>query len=95
MRRYSGKTEYIQKIKQIKDDEIIIRILSFFSPRERFVITYRYGFFYNEILTLDEIGKNFGVTRQGIEIILRKCESKLRHSSKIRGLIKNYNHVMN
>ena len=90
MRRDSGKTEYIEKIKQIRDNEIIIKLLTFFTPQVRFVITYRYGFFYNEILTFDEIGKKFGLTKQAIEIILRKCESKLRRSNKIRGLLKSY-----
>ncbi len=51
------------------------------DDRERDVIKMRFGVGYNQSLTLDEIGKRFGLTRERIRQIEKQALQKIRESS--------------
>jgi RNA polymerase primary sigma factor len=57
-------------------------LLGELSEREAGVITMRYGLADGRPMTLDEIGKVYGVTRERIRQIESKTMSKLRHPSR-------------
>jgi RNA polymerase primary sigma factor len=56
------------------------------SEREAGVITMRYGLTDGKPMTLDEIGRVYGVTRERIRQIEAKTMSKLRHPSRAQAL---------
>jgi len=56
------------------------------TPREREVLSLRFGIDGDEVLTLEEIGNRFGVTRERIRQIEARALSKLRHPSRAQGL---------
>jgi len=56
------------------------------TDRERKVIELRFGLIDGNVLTLEEIGKQFDLTRERIRQIEAKALKKLRHNSKIRSL---------
>jgi RNA polymerase primary sigma factor len=56
------------------------------SEREAGVITMRYGLTDGKPMTLDEIGRVYGVTRERIRQIEAKTMSKLRHPSRALAL---------
>ncbi len=60
--------------------ENIDKALSVLSPREREVITMRFGIGYETPSTLDEIGKRFGLTRERIRQIEKGALKKLKRS---------------
>ncbi len=66
--------------------EAIIEILEKLSPREAKVLMMRFGVGMNSDHTLEEIGKQFNVTRERIRQIEAKALRKLRHPSIIRVL---------
>ena len=74
--------EVIAKLQ--KDD--VKAVLSTLSPRERAVIEERYGLVDGRAKTLDEIGKQFNLTRERIRQIEAKALKKLRHPSRSRVL---------
>jgi len=57
-------------------------VLDTLSEREAGVISMRYGLTDGEEMTLDQIGKVYGVTRERIRQIESKTMSKLRHPSR-------------
>ena len=57
------------------------------TEREIKVIKARFGFDDNKIMTLEEVGKMFGVTRERIRQIERKALRKLKHPKRSRELI--------
>lgn len=57
-----------------------------FSKRELEVLTLRYGLDGNFPLTLGEIGKKFGITRQAVEMSHANALKKLRKSSYLNNL---------
>ena len=57
-------------------------VLDTLSEREAGVISMRFGLTTGEQLTLDEIGKVYGVTRERIRQIESKTLDKLRHRSR-------------
>jgi len=66
------------------------KILSELSYREKIVVEMRYGLWDNRPRTLDEVGKEFNVTRERVRQIEAKALSKLRHpkrSRKLRGYL--------
>jgi len=67
--------------------EQILRILNTLTPRERRVIQLRFGLDDGRGRTLDEVGVEFGVTRERIRQIERQALNKLRHPSRSRTLI--------
>ena len=66
--------------------EAINRLLSSLTPREEKVIRMRYGFDDNLPKTLEEVGLEFGVTRERIRQIESKAIRRLRHPARIKQL---------
>lgn len=61
-------------------------ILDTLNPREKKVIELRYGMRDSRIRTLEEVGKEFGVTRERIRQIEAKALRKLRHPARSKKL---------
>lgn len=66
--------------------EHLKEILDSLPPREAMVIRLRYGFDDGHPRTLEEVGKEFGVTRERIRQIEAKALRKLRHPSRSKKL---------
>ena len=66
--------------------EQLIEILDTLTPREEMVIRLRYGIDDGHPRTLEEVGKEFGVTRERIRQIEAKALRKLRHPSRSKKL---------
>ncbi len=66
--------------------EQIRNVLSELSDRERRVLILRFGLEDGRARTLEEVGKEFGVTRERIRQIEAKALRKLRHPSRSRKL---------
>jgi RNA polymerase primary sigma factor len=64
----------------------IERILESLHPREAGVIRSRFGLGDGVQKTLDQIGEEFGVTRERIRQIEQKTMSKLKHPSRSQNL---------
>ena len=62
--------------------EQLRKVLDGLADRERKVITLRFGLEDGHPCTLEEVGKEFGVTRERIRQIESKTLSKLRHPSR-------------
>ena len=56
------------------------------TPREKQVITLRFGFGTNDPLTLAEVGDYMVLTRERIRQIEAKALKKLRHNPRLRHL---------
>lgn len=70
--------------------ENLYEMLDFLTPRERKIIIMRFGLDGGEIHTLEEVGKEFGVTRERVRQIEAKTLEKLRtHPSADK--IKHFN----
>ncbi len=66
--------------------EQIDDVLSSLTPRERQVLRFRFGLEDGRSRTLEEVGKEFNVTRERIRQIEAKALRKLRHPSRSRRL---------
>jgi RNA polymerase primary sigma factor len=64
----------------------IEEVFSTLSPREQQVLELRFGLEDGRSRTLEEVGKEFNVTRERIRQIEAKALSKLRHPSRSRKL---------
>ena len=69
--------------------EQLISVLNTLHEREREVLKLRFGFDDGRARTLEEVGKQFDVTRERIRQIEAKALRKLRHPSRSR-VIKDY-----
>jgi RNA polymerase primary sigma factor len=69
--------------------EQLSRVLESLSERERKVIELRFGLLDGHPRTLEEVGREFGVTRERIRQIESKTLCKLRHPSR-SGKLKDY-----
>ncbi|HEY8605817.1 MAG TPA: RNA polymerase sigma factor RpoD [Noviherbaspirillum sp.] len=72
--------------------EVIREVLDSLPPREAKVLRMRYGVDMATDFTLEEVGKQFDVTRERIRQIEAKAMNKLRHASradKLRTLLEN------
>ncbi|MDP1818854.1 MAG: sigma-70 family RNA polymerase sigma factor [Acidimicrobiales bacterium] len=65
------------------------RLLEHLNPREREILSLRFGLDGGQPLTLDEVGRQYNVTRERIRQIEAKALTKLRHpcSSRQRRLV--------
>ena len=69
--------------------EQLNNVLDTLTEREAGVISMRFGINCDSPMTLDEIGKIYGVTRERIRQIESKCMTKLRHPSRSQ-VLKDY-----
>ena len=69
--------------------EQLEQVLDSLADRERKVIKFRFGLEDGHPRTLEEVGKEFGVTRERIRQIESKTLAKLRHPSR-SGRLKDY-----
>ncbi|MBW3561294.1 MAG: sigma-70 family RNA polymerase sigma factor [Actinobacteria bacterium] len=69
--------------------------LSALDARERAVLMWRFGMMDGEEHTLEEIGEQFGLTRERIRQIEKKTLTKLRHPARafrLKGLLEDIHH---
>ena len=66
--------------------EQLVEVLDTLTEREKKVLTLRFGLDYGKARTLEEVGKEFDVTRERIRQIEAKALRKLRHPSRSRKL---------
>ena len=66
--------------------EQLVDVLSTLTPREEKVLTLRFGIEDGRTRTLEEVGKEFNVTRERIRQIEAKALRKLRHPSRSKKL---------
>ena len=66
--------------------EQLIGVLDTLTPREEKVLRLRYGIDDGRPRTLEEVGKEFNVTRERIRQIEAKALRKLRHPSRSKRL---------
>ena len=66
--------------------EQLIEVLATLTPREEKVLKLRFGIEDGRIRTLEEVGKEFNVTRERIRQIEAKALRKLRHPSRSKKL---------
>ncbi len=76
----SEQTAYSMLRERLKD------ILTTLTDRERQVLDYRFGLTNGASCTLEEVGKQFNVTRERIRQIEAKALRKLRHPSRLKKL---------
>jgi RNA polymerase primary sigma factor len=76
-------------VENINLQEQTRRVLSTLTPREEKVLRMRFGIGERSDHTLEEVGKNFDVTRERIRQIEAKALRKLRHPSRLKKL-KNF-----
>ena len=69
--------------------EQIEKLLNTLTERERRVLKLRFGLVDGRQRTLEEVGKEFNVTRERIRQIEAKALRKLRHPSRAK-LLKGY-----
>ena len=62
--------------------ENVEEVLAALSDREALVVKYRFGLDGKRMMTLEEVGKKFGVTRERIRQIEAKALRKLKHPSR-------------
>lgn len=66
--------------------EQLLQVLTTLTPREEKVLRLRYGLDDSKPRTLEEVGKEFNVTRERIRQIEAKALRKLRHPNRIKKL---------
>ena len=66
--------------------EQLLEVLNTLTPREEKVLRLRYGIDDGKIRSLEEVGKEFNVTRERIRQIEAKALRKLRHPSRSKKL---------
>jgi len=62
------------------------RALSTLTEREAQVLSLYFGLNGKEVMTLEEIGEEFGLTRERVRQIKEKATQRLRHTSRSKGL---------
>lgn len=87
--------EFIADTKLLRPDQISARriladqvkdVLGDVTPKEKKILEMRYGLIDGIQHTLEEVGQEFGVTRERIRQIEAKVHEKLRHNEKISRL---------
>ena len=66
--------------------ETLLSVLNTLTPREEKVLRLRYGVDDGRPRTLEEVGREFNVTRERIRQIEAKALRKLRHPSRSKHL---------
>jgi len=81
---YDGETEIIDEIDRHLLSQRINEVLATLDPRERKVLELRFGLKDGQSRILEEVGEEFGLTRERIRQIESKALRKLRHPSRAR-----------
>lgn len=76
-----------EEVIQISLSEEVQSILNTLTPREEMVLRKRYGIGEIKAYTLEELGKEMGVTRERVRQIELKALNKLRHPSRKMKLV--------
>ena len=76
----------MQASQRILSDQIK-EILNDLSPKERRILEMRHGLYDGVMRTLEEVGKEFGVTRERIRQIEAKAHEKIRQHQKVKRLM--------
>jgi len=66
--------------------EQILRVLNTLTPREEKVIRMRFGIGFDKDNTLEEVGRQFSITRERVRQIEAKALSKLKHPNRCSAL---------
>ena len=69
----------IETMVNIRNEEIL-KALSVIDERERRILSYCYGLFDKPVLTLDEIGRQEGITRERVRQIRNRAVAKIKAS---------------
>lgn len=77
---------YDEQLNTDELDDIVRKELSTLKPREQRIMFMRYGFEDGTVHTLEELGAEFGLTRERIRQIEAKVLRKLRHPSHSKWL---------
>lgn len=83
---YDSEAELIDKVDKLLLVEKVKETLSKLTPREERVLELRFGLNGGVSHTLEEVGREFGVTREMIRQVESKALRKLRHPSRSRKL---------
>jgi RNA polymerase primary sigma factor len=86
-----GAISPTREVSMIMLKEKILEVLHTLSDRENRVIRYRFGIGVDNQMTLEEVGKRFGVTRERIRQIEAKALIRLRHPTRSKQLKEFYN----
>ena len=78
--------DIVEKVSEIMMREQIYEILGMLAEREQKVIELRYGLRDGRERTLEEVGNEFGITRERVRQIEAKALGKLRHPSRSQKL---------
>ena len=70
--------------------EVLLATLDTLDARQKEVIEMRFGLIDGKLMTLDEIGKKYNVTRERVRQIEHQALSRLRRKIKIKNKIYNY-----
>ena len=88
-------TDFIEDVDSVSPQEATImddlrnnlqKVMSSLTPREERVLRMRFGIGTKSDLTLEEVGKNFSVTRERIRQIEAKALKKLKHPTRRKQL---------
>jgi len=86
---YRAKTQKKQPPRRALLRRELLHVLKSLTPREERVITLRFGLEDGRARTLEELGKEFNVTRERVRQIEAKALRKLRHPSRAK-LLRDY-----
>ncbi len=81
----------VQNLNERSNSESLLKIMEeVLNPTEQKVIMLRYGYIDGKEWTLEEVGKEFNLTRERIRQIQAKAENKLKHPSRTKRLDEDY-----
>ena len=69
----------IEAMMHVRNEEIN-KALGILDDRERRILSYCFGLYDKPVLTLDEIGRLEGITRERVRQIRNRAVEKLKHS---------------
>ena len=81
-----GVTDPVNELEQLRLESQIRRALSRLTPREEKILRMRFGLDADADHTLEEVGRDFHVTRERIRQIQAKALAKLGHPANARSL---------